>query len=96
MASNTGTIEIDFGAAPGLCQQSVAVTGQTSISATSFAEAWLMSEASTNHTSSDQSWAAPFVAFTCGIPTAGTGFTIYATSTERLTGKFKLRWGWSD
>ena len=96
MASNTGTIEIDFGAAPGLCQQTVVVTGQTSVSTTSNSEAWFMAETSTNHTANDQSFVPLFCALTCGVPTAGTGFTIYATSTERLTGKFKLRWVWSD
>ena len=96
MANGAGTTEIDFGANPGLCQQSIDVTGQASISATSNAEAWVMAEASTEHTANDQSWAPLFLALTCGIPTASTGFTIYATSTERLTGKFKLRWVWSD
>jgi len=33
---------------------------------------------------------------TCGTPTAGTGFTIYATSQHKLQGKFALRWVWSD
>jgi hypothetical protein len=96
MASNTGTIEIDFGANPGLSEQTAVVTGQSAISATSNVEAWIMSEASTNHTANDQSWVTLFCALTCGIPTAATGFTIYAKSTEKLTGKFKIRWVWSD
>ena len=94
MAGATGAIEIDFGAAPGGFEASVAVTGQTSIEATSFAEAFFMAEASTEHSLSDQTHAPLFIAITCGVPTAATGFTIYARSIERMIGKYKLRWVW--
>lgn len=92
----TGSAVIDFGAFPGSNEVSVNVTGQVAIQSTSHAEAWLMAEASTDHTDNDAAYAALFIAVTCGIPTASTGFTIYARSTERQQGTFKVRWVWAD
>ena len=91
----TGTIEIDFGTGGGSNEASVAVTGQTAILATHSAEAFLMREASTDHTASDQSYAAAFIGFTCDVPIAATGFTIYGRSEHKMTGKYKLHWIWA-
>ena len=97
MANATGTATIDFGAYPGAQESSVAVTGQTSISATSKAEAWIMGDdTSSNHTASDHRYVPLFLALTCSTPTAGTGFTIYGRGAQPLTGQFTLRWVWSD
>lgn len=92
----TGSATIDFGTAPGGTEASVSVSGQTEILTTSHAEAFFMREASADHTAEDHSYAAIFCALTCGEPTAATGFTIYARSTEALTGAFKVRWVWAD
>ena len=97
MANGTGTATIDFGAFPGGNEASIAVTGQTSITATSKAEAWIMGDDTTSdHTASDHRYFAALVGLTCGTPSAGTGFTIYARSAEKLQGTFALRWVWSD
>lgn len=96
VASGDGTTIIDFGNAPGSNEASVTITGQTTISATSFAEAWIMSETSSNHTANDHRYGALFIAISCGAPTAGAGFTIYATSTEKMQGAFSVRWVWAD
>jgi hypothetical protein len=97
MATGLGTATIDFGAAPGSNEASVAVTGQATISATSKAEAYVMGDdTATGHTASDHRYFAALTGLTCGTPTAGTGFTIYARSTERLQGQFSLRWVWAD
>jgi hypothetical protein len=97
MATGQGTATIDFGAAPGSNEASVAVTGQTTISATSKAEAYVMGDdTATGHTASDHRYLAALAGFTCGTPTAGTGFTIYGRSTESLQGQFTLRWVWAD
>lgn len=53
-------------------------------------------DTSSNHTAADHKYAPLFMAFTCGTPTAGTGFTIYARATDKMTGQFTLRWVWSD
>lgn len=97
MATGLGTATIDFGAAPGSNEASVAVTGQTSISSTSDVEAYVMGDdTSTDHTASDHRYFSVLVGLTCGTPTTGTGFTIYARSTEKLTGQWSVRWVWAD
>ena len=97
MANATGTATVDFGSGLGTQEASVAVTGQTSISATSKAEAWIMGDdTSTNHTANDHKYVPLFCVFTCSTPVAGTGFTIYARALGKLSGQFTLRWVWSD
>lgn len=97
MATGQGTATIDFGAQPGLNEATIAVTGQGSILATSSAEAYVMADdTTTDHTANDHRWFDQFVTLTCGTPTAGTGFTIYATSTYPMAGTFKLRYVWAD
>ena len=93
----TGIATIDFGTHPGSNEASVAVTGETAITATSKVEAWIMADDTTaDHTASDHKYFAVFVSLTCGTPTAGGGFTIYGRSLEKLTGTFKVRWVWAD
>jgi len=97
MANGTGTATIDFGAFPGKNETSVAVTGQTTISATSKVEAWIMGDdTSTSHTAADHKYAPLFMSLTCGTPTAGTGFTIYGRSQHKMQGTWSVRWVWSD
>jgi len=97
MANAIGTATINFGAHPGSNEASVAVTGQTGISATSKCEAWVMGDDSTaDHTDNDHRYLPALAAFTCGTPTAGTGFTIYARSPHKMRGQYALRWVWSD
>lgn len=93
MASGQGVIEIDF--STGSNEASVAVTGVSEILSTNSAEAFMMYEASSEHTANDHAYAAAFVGLTCSTPTNGVGFTIYARSTEKLNGKFKLRFVWA-
>jgi hypothetical protein len=97
MANGLGTATIDFGAAPGSNEASIAVTGQGTISVTSKAEAYIMGDDTTaDHTASDHRYAAALIGLTCGTPVAATGFTVYGRSTERIQGTFALRWVWSD
>jgi hypothetical protein len=97
MASAQGTAEIDFGAFPGLNESSVIVTGQASISGTSKVEAFIMADDTTvDHTAQDHRYVELWLSLTCGTPVATTGFTIYGRSTEKLQGKFAVRWVWAD
>lgn len=97
MASNQGTATLDFGAHPGSSEASVAVTGQTLISASSKAEAYIMAgDTSTDHTASDHQYAGLFIALSCGTPTAATGFTIYGRAIDKMTGTFTVRYVWAD
>ena len=95
MASGQGDIEIDFGTGNGNNEASVAVTGLTAILSTNAAEAFIMYEASTDYTAEDQAYLDAFLGLTCSVPTDGVGFTIYARSTEELTGKIKVRYVWA-
>jgi len=97
MASAQGTITIDFGAFPGSNEASVFVPDQATIGAGSKAESFVMADdTTTDHTASDHRYFAALVGLSCGTPSAGTGFTIYARSTEKLQGTFALRWVWAD
>lgn len=93
----TGTAVLDFGAFPGTAETSVAVTGQATILGTSKAEAFLMADDTTaDHTANDHRYAAALLGLTCGTPSAGTGFTIYARALDNLQGTFTVRWVWAD
>jgi len=97
MASGQGTAIINFGSGSGLNEASVAVTGQTTISATSKAEAYIMaSDTTADHTANDHKYIDMLASFTCGTPSVGVGFTIYGRSQHKLTGLFSLRWVWTD
>ena len=97
MPTGIGTATLDFGAYPGSNEASVAVTGQTTISATSKADAFVMADdTSTDHTASDHRYFETFASLSCGTPTAATGFTIYARSHHKLTGQWTVRWVWAD
>lgn len=97
MASGLGTATIDFGGFPGSNEASIAVIGQTAISGTSKAEAWVMGDdTSSNHTANDHKYFLNFANLSCGTPVAATGFTIYARSLEKLTGEWTVRYVWTD
>ena len=89
----TGTATIDFGAWPGGNTCELAITGQAAILTTSLVEAFIMGDSTADH-NVDEHLLAPF-RLVCGVPTAATGFTIYATSDLVLTGTFKVRWVWT-
>lgn len=92
----SGAATIDFGSFPGSNEAFVDVSGQTAILATSRVEASMMAEVSGSHTVNDATYAAMLITLSCGVPTAGTGFRIYARSPERLEGTFKVRWSYSN
>lgn len=95
--ADTGTATIDFGAFPGSNEASVAVTGQASILLTSKAEAFFMADdTSVDHTANDHKYAGNFINLSCGGLVAGTGFTIYGRSLEKMTGEWSVRWVWAD
>ena len=92
--AGTGTATIDFGAGSNEAQVSVAMP---EILATSFVESWVMGDDdSTDHTASDHRYFPVFASLTCGTPTAAVGFTIYARSTQKLTGAWTVRYVWAE
>ena len=88
----TGIAIIDFGSTPRQ-DASVSVVGQTAISSTSFAEAFLMLDSTADH--NDYEHMMVDLNLRCSVPVNATGFTIYASSEWRLTGQFQIRWVWS-
>jgi len=95
MSSGTGIAILDFGV--GANEASVSVVDQVNILATSKTEAFIMGDdISVDHTSQDHRYFACLAGLTCGTPTAGTGFTIYATSTQKLQGTYQVRFVWAD
>lgn len=99
MATGQGTATIDFGTIGGTGSNtaSAVITGLTSISSTSKVESYVMSSDSTvDHTTNDHRYFALLAKLTCEDVIAGTGFTIYATSLEKLSGQFQVRWVWAD
>ncbi len=95
MASGVGTFTLDFGAFPGSNEASVTITGQVGISPTTPVEAFLMAEASGDHTVNDATYAALFMSLTCAAP-VGTSFTVYARSEHKMQGQFAGRYVWAD
>ncbi len=97
MANGIGTATLNFGSFPGTSEASVAVTGQTAISASSTVEAFVMAnDTSGSHTASDHRYFAALVGLTCGTPTAGVGFTIYGRCLDDMQGSFLIHWVWTD
>lgn len=95
MATGQGLATLSFGT--GSNEASIAVTGLTTISATSKVESFVMGDSTTaDKTANDHRYFAALVGLTCGTPTAATGFTIYATSLEKLSGTFLVNWVFAD
>ena len=95
MSGGTGEAILDFGA--GSNEASVAITGLADILATSKAEAWVMGDdTSTDHTATDHRYLSALASFSCSAPTAGVGFTVYATSLQKLTGQWTVRFTWQN
>ncbi len=88
----TGTATVDFGAFPGSNEASVVITGKTEIVPTSFIDAFIMFEASTDHTENDHAYAELLMSVSCGTIVNAVGWTIYCRSEHKLQGTFKLRW----
>ena len=93
MAATTGTAALDFGSAPGTNIATTSITSQASITTSSYAEAFLMGDASTTHNAYEH-MIVP-IEIRCTQPVAGSGFDIWASSDLRLTGKFNVRWVWT-
>jgi hypothetical protein len=96
IAGNIGTSTIDFGATPAT-EASVAVSGETDITAASFAEAWFMGRSTVDNSSANHQQAAAVMRLVCSEPTPGVGFTITAYCLHgAVTGTFKVEWTWSN
>lgn len=86
-----GTTTIDFGAAPGSQRATSLVSGLSGLVAGQHIEAFLMSEASTDHSDYEHQMAAMITGFTCAYVDA-TSFMIFGVSEIMLNGIWNLRW----
>lgn len=93
-AGPKGQAVIDFGVLPGTNEANVVIS-DTNILSTSVPSAAFAAVATSDHTISDHSYIPLFTKLTCGAPVAGVGFTIYATSLEKLSGTFNVNYTWS-
>ena len=84
-SGNTGKTTVDFGAFPGTSDAVVTVTGQTGIVSGSVVQAWLIAEATADHTADEHR--VETISVTCGNIVANTSFDIYAQNTSQLTEK---------
>lgn len=92
-----GRSVLDFGAFPGSNDTSVVVTGQAGIVALSLTEAWIVLEASADHSADEHM--VETLKVDAGNIVVGTGFTIYAQNTSssdtRIYGQFNVGWVWN-
>lgn len=91
----TGTAALNFGAAPGTNQVDLAITGQAGIASGSYCEAWLSKTPHTDHNLAEMQLLAGKVGLLTHTISAGTGFTISATTELRLTGNINVDWVWN-
>jgi hypothetical protein len=90
----TGSIDIDFGASPGLNQTSVVVTGQTNLLAGSDITVSVYAIATADNTIDDIKFLASLIGLSAGTIVAGDRFTIYATSTQKIEGLITLNYAY--
>jgi hypothetical protein len=85
--SGSGQVSLYLGGFPGGNESSYTVTGQTSILSTAKCFAKINGDStSATYTANDHRYLAGLLNLSCSQPTAGSGFTIYSTSFEKLSG----------
>lgn len=91
-----GSANLNFGAAPGTSQVSVAVTGQASLIASSSIQAYIQgNDITPDHTAYEHQFLGNYVKCLISDVIAGTGFTIQSMTELRLRGIVTVRWKWS-
>lgn len=91
----TGTSVLNFGSGSGNSQASVAITGQGSIGAGSYVEAWLSSTPHADHNVDEMKVLALHLGVLAHTIIAGVGFTITGTNEINLTGQVNVSWVWN-
>jgi hypothetical protein len=93
--STVNTLKTPAKASPGVNQASVTVTGLSEITTNSSASAFLLGYDSTaTHNAFEHEIVE--LDLTCDSFVSGVGFTITATSAQRLEGDFKVRYAWGN
>lgn len=90
-----GTTTVNFGAAPGSFDTSVAVA-DASITGAALTEAWLYPVATAEHSVDEHIMATAGITVVAGAPSAGVGFTIYAVGDAGpFWGTFTVAYCWN-
>ena len=90
-----GAATVSFGAAPGSSTAETVITGQASILSGSRIHAWVQGTTA-DYNEYEHSLILPqLLSFGVSDVVAGTGFTIQATTKERLTGDVAVKWEWA-
>jgi hypothetical protein len=92
--ANTGSAILDFGSIPGTNRTITTVTGQTDITNTCFADAFLMGDSTDDHNVEEHLFAPITLRCTNIVP--GVSFDIVAITENRLSGTFIVRWVWAE
>jgi hypothetical protein len=91
---NSGEATLSFGSTP-TNEASATITGQGSILTTSKVKAWVMGASTADNNEGEHLFAGLSMNVVSSIPTAATGFTLYAsTIAGYVTGDFKVKWEW--
>ena len=91
----SGSSFVNFGALPsGSADTSVAITGQSGITAASSVRAWIVAASSPEH-DLEEHWVEP-LEICAGNIVAGVGFTVYAKTLVGVTyGRYSIQWAWN-
>lgn len=93
-ANPRGQVTIDFGPEPGSNETSIFVS-DVNILSTSIPFAQIFANPTIDHTESDHNYAGLWITITCDTPITGSGFTIYARSSELMSGTFNVSYSWN-
>lgn len=81
-SGSAGVASVNFGAFPGGSDAQVTITGQAGIGSGSVVQAWLVAQATADHTADEHR--IETLSVSCGNIVAGVGFDIYAQNTSQL------------
>ena len=94
-ARPAGQVLINFGSSWAGTNETKVDISDTNILSTSIPTVSIAAVATSDHTVEDHTYMAAFIHLSCSAPTVGVGFTIYAFSTEKLSGTYTVNYTWS-
>ena len=95
--SGSGQISLNLGSFPGSNEGQVTVTGLAGISSTATCFAKINGDStSVDFSSNDHRYLAGFLNLSCSTATTGSGFTIYSTSLEKISGIVTVDYFWQN
>ena len=93
-SANQGYVDLDFGTGKGSSEASVLIAIPSILSTTQIDAFIGADDSTTDHSADDHKYFPALAKVCCGTPSAGVGFTLYARSKHKLTGKFRVRFVW--